>query len=393
MAAKPDQDSAGWHAFDAVLGGERIHVLTRPGFAEWDGIPASHELLADALARAPHARALVLGAGHGALGVYLARRAAAQVMLGDIWEPALAAARRTLAANGATNAAVFDALETPEGDYDYVALIAPPNRGLARRWLLLAHAALRPGGTLVLAGHNDEGIRSIIDDAAALFGDAALLTYRRRCRVAQAVKRDSTEIPPWAAIPGIAPGTWHTFVIETGGERYAIQSLPGVFSYDRLDDGTRMLLEAMPDPIGKRVLDAGCGYGIIGLAAARRGARQVDLLDASTLAVAAARANCAAAELRHAEVVLSDGMAAVRGRSYDLVVSNPPFHTGKEVDDRVARGFIADAYDLLAPGGQLALVANRFLPYQAAMRARYGNVETLAASRGYHVLSARKSSE
>lgn len=388
-----EHPAAGWHTFDAVVGGERIHVVTRPGFPGWDGFGAPNELLADAVDVTPGSRILLLGAGHGALGVLLARRAAAQIVHGDVWEPALAAARRTLAANGVT-ATVHDALDLPgaaAGSFDIVTLVVPSSRGLARMWLLAARDALRPGGYVYLAGHNDEGIRPAIDDAAALFGRATLLAYRRRCRVALAGNAEATGDPDWAHQPGIVPRTWHTFSVETGGERYDIRSLPGIFSYDRLDDGTRLLLETMPDPAGLRVLDAGCGYGILGLAVARRGARRVDMLDASTLAVAAARANVTAAGLQRVEVLLSDGLAAVSGRVYDLALSNPPFHTGKAVDDRVARGFITDTYNLLAPGGRLVLVANRFLPYQAAMRAHYGHVETLAVARGYHVLSALKS--
>ncbi len=383
----------GWHTFDAVVGGERIHVVTRPGFPGWDGFGAPNELLADAVEVVPGSRILLLGAGHGALGAYLVRRAAAQMMLGDIWEPALAAARRTLVANGVA-ATVHDALDLPgtaAGSFDIVTLVVPPSRGLARMWLRAARDALRPGGRLYLAGHNDEGIRPVIDDAAALFGSATLLAYRRRCRVALASKTEANGDPDWAHLPGIAPGTWQTFSVETGGERYDIRSLPGIFSYDRLDDGTRLLLETMPDPAGARVLDAGCGYGLLGLVAARRGARRVDMLDASTLAVAAARANVTAAGLQRVEVLLSDGLAAVAGRVYDMALSNPPFHAGKTIDDRVARGFIANTYNLLAPDGRLVLVANRFLPYEAAIRVRYGHVETLAVSRGYHVLSALKS--
>ena len=80
-------------------------------------------------------------------------------------------AERTLRANAIDNATVrrkLSVLPEANGDYDLVVLEAPANRGLARRWLVEAHTALREDGVLYLAGANNEGIQSIIADADAL---------------------------------------------------------------------------------------------------------------------------------------------------------------------------------------------------------------------------------
>ncbi|MEN9939185.1 MAG: hypothetical protein RLZZ387_5764 [Chloroflexota bacterium] len=375
----------------AKLAGLPLRLVTKPGFPGWDAVSAAQDLLASHVEAPPGARIAVLGCGHGALGAALTRKSSgAALTLTDVNIVALSVAERTLAANDVQGVSLVERISLlPEraGTFDVVAIETPQSRPLARRWLVEAHALLRPGGSLYLAGPNDQGIQPLIGDAAALFGAAAQIGYGGRARVALAVRGDAPPSPVWASEPGIAPGTWHEMEVEITGERLALRSLPGIFSYNRLDDGTRLLLEAMPALVGLRVLDAGCGYGVIGLVAARRGAATVDMVDASTLAVAAARANIRAHDIQGAEAHASDALQAVVRRGYDLVLSNPPFHAGKAVDYDVAHVFIEQARALLPVGGRLVLVANRFIRYDDVMRGLFERVEILAQSKGFRVLA------
>jgi 16S rRNA (guanine1207-N2)-methyltransferase len=136
------------------------------------------------------------------------------------------------------------------------------------------------------------------------------------------------------------------------------------------------------------VLDIGCGWGAIGLLAARRGAAQVDLVDVGLPAVAAAARNIAQAGIANARALPSDALGAVADARYDLIVTNPPFHAGKAIDHDAALAFIAGARDLLTPRGRLLVVANAFLRYERAMQGQFGTVETVAEDRRYHVLQA-----
>ncbi len=352
-------------------------------------------LLAGVVAPSPDSQVLLIGGGDGALAVALARR----VPEGGLWlihtdYRALLAAEGALASAAAGNARVCadPTVAPPAGAFDTVAVETPKDRKLARRWLVGAHAALKPGGRLYLAGANDQGIRAVIEDAGALFGNVAPLGYRRRNRVAGAVRPpvapDPPGAPPWAREPGIAPGAWHEFGLEARGSSFRLRSLPGIFSYDRLDDGTALLLAHLDVPRRARVLDVGCGYGIVGLVAARLGAARVDLIDVNLLAVAAARENIAANGVAGARAFPSDLFGTVGGERYDLIVSNPPFHTGKAVSYDVAHALIDRAPDFLAPGGKLVVVANRFIRYDQRMRARYKEVTCLAETGRYHVLAA-----
>lgn len=391
MSATRERDQHPYYreaTFDAPLRGGTVRVVTKPGIADWERVSPAATLLAEAALTTPDARILHLGCGHGALGVVLARGAArGGVLMSDANYTATTMAARTVAANGITNASVADDPATIEPEtFDVAVLEAPPGRKFARRWLALAHAALKPGGQLYLAGPKAEGIESLIGDARALLGQGATLAYRDHNRIGVATKVEGVATPPWATEPGIAPGTWREFGAKLAGESFGIASLPGIFSFDRLDDGTAFLLAHLRVRPGERVLDLGCGWGALGLAAARAGAWQVDLLDSSLPAIAATRRNIAAAGLANARALPSDATSAVAGERYDLIVTNPPFHAGKGVSYDAAGAFIAGARELLTSRGRLLLVANAFIRYERAMRERYATVEIVAEDQRYHLL-------
>ncbi len=279
--------------------------------------------------------------------------------------------------------------EVGHAAHDVVVIPAPADRALCRRWLVLASRALCPDGVLLLGGANDQGIRSLIGDARTVFGPAQAEDYGGRQRIARFAKpATAPDPPPWVGAPGIAAGTWREFTASVRGKEIAFVTLPGVFAADRLDAGTRMLLDVLPDRMPGSVLDMGCGAGVIGIAASRLGARQVDLVDPNLLAVASARENVTRLRIAGARVLASDVYGAVAKDRYDLIVSNPPFHQGKEIDYTVPDRLIAEAPAHLEPGGSVLIVANAFLAYGKRMERVFRQVETVTATRQYHVLSA-----
>ena len=380
-------------AFSITLGGQAIKIISKPGIPDWDDVSPAQQLLADAVKPTADARMLLLGCGPGALGVVLARQAHAGVatLLDSNWI-SLAMAERTFNANNVTNVRVCSTISLlPEqaGTFDIAMIVVPNDRKLTRRWLVEAYAALKSGGELYIAGANDHGIRSAIDDAEELFGGAHVLGYKHGNRVAQAHKAGAmNHSPAWAGEAGIALGTWHAFEAQARGHSFSLRSLPGVFAYDRVDAGTALLLDVLAIPPGARVLDVGCGYGIIGLVAARLGAAKVELVDVNLMAVVSAGENILHNGIAYAQAFANDGVPDGAARRYDVVVSNPPFHVGKSVDGDIARAFIERARQALVPGGQLILVANQFLRYDQVLRAAFEHVTCRASNRSYSVWSA-----
>jgi 16S rRNA (guanine1207-N2)-methyltransferase len=379
------------HSFSARLGDQIMTVVSKPGLRDWDRVSAASELLAGVIELATRERALLIGSGPGALGVVLARRGG-RVALMDINAIALEMAGRTLQANGIANGQIVQSISVlPEqaGSFDVVAIEVPSDRRLARRWLVEAYGALMPGGRLYIAGANDHGARSVIADAEALFGGAQPLGYRGGSRVAVARKPAAGPLAPeWARAPGIASGSWYEFGAEARGETFRLRSLPGIFAYDRIDEGTRLLLNTIDIPAGAHVLDIGCGYGIIGLLAARLGAASVEMIDINLLAVAAAAENIPTNGIGGARAFVSDGVPDDAIDRYDVVVTNPPFHTGKATNYDITPALIAGARRALKPGGALFLVANRFLAYERELRAAFAQVGSVAETRGYRVWHA-----
>lgn len=374
------------------FGAQALQLITKPGIPHWESPSPADHLLYEEVPLLP-GNTLVLGGNPGALGAALALRSpASHVLLASPNCIALDMARRTLAANGIGNATVLEGVSVlPEwtGRCAGVALLAPPDRKLARRWLLEAWHALAPGGALWLAGANDEGIRSVIADAAELFGTAPVRAYRQSSRLAEALRGpEAGTLPEWAASPGIAPGTWREFAVELRGQRLQICSLAGVFAHDRLDAGTQLLLETIAAPTGARVLDLGCGAGVIGVLAARMGAAHADLADASLLAVASAAETLARNGIASAQARAADGVPPGPASTYDEVLSNPPFHVGKAIDYAVARAFIAQTRRALRPGGRFTLVANAFLRYDQLLHANFDHVACIAQTASFRVWQA-----
>ena len=379
--------------FATTLRGQAVRFISKPGMPHWDHISPATRLLAEAIQVPAGSRVLVLGCGPGALGIALGGTIpGGDIRLADTNFVALNMAERTIRANNLPNVSVDrDAAVLPDRaqSFDAVAVELPGGRKLARRWLLAAHEFLRPGGDLYLAGPNNEGIQSVVDDARDLFGNVVVLGYKERNRVARARKGSSDAAPPaWTEEPGIAPGTWYELDVHVRNLSFHLRSLPGVFAFDKLDDGTSLLLSALDVPQGSRVLDIGCGYGIIGLVAARLGAGHVDMVDVNLLAIAAVHENITRNAIANASAFPSDVAGAVTGQRYDLIVSNPPFHAGKAVDYDVATTIIEDARRLLNPDGRLILVANRFIRYDRLMATLFKRVHVLAENSRFHVLAA-----
>jgi 16S rRNA (guanine1207-N2)-methyltransferase len=162
----------------------------------------------------------------------------------------------------------------------------------------------------------------------------------------------------------------------------------GVFAHKGLDLGTRLLIEAMHVSPTAKVLDLGCGYGAIGISAARLAVKgEVTLVDSDIRATRLAQRNIELNGVTNAQVILGDGTNDLPPKSrFDVVASNPPTHSGREVLDEM----VAGAYQHLKPRGHLYLVINRLLSLKHEVDEVFGGSEVVARSKGFVVIRAQK---
>ncbi len=168
-------------------------------------------------------------------------------------------------------------------------------------------------------------------------------------------------------------------------------TFPGVFSQKRIDPGTALLLKHFPRvPTPSRVVDAGCGCGIL-LAKAAQIWPEADLIgtDDSALALVAsaetARLGGYTPTLLHTHIT-----EEIHSDSVDLVLCNPPFHQGHRVSLDLGFSFIQEAHRILKPGGSLALVGNRHIGYDKDLKKRFNSTKIIGQNRIYRVYLTEK---
>lgn len=180
----------------------------------------------------------------------------------------------------------------------------------------------------------------------------------------------------------------HAFTLECAGRALRFETDAGVFSKNKLDAGTELLLKALPERFEGRALDLGCGWGPVGACLAARwpDARLV-LCDVNERAVGLARENLRRNGLP-GEAFCGDGLDAVEG-AFDLIAVNPPIRAGKAVVYRL----FAQSAERLASGGALWAVMRRAQgadSAQAYLATLFARVEVVERGGGYRVLRAQK---
>ena len=173
---------------------------------------------------------------------------------------------------------------------------------------------------------------------------------------------------------------------EVLGQSISLETQKGLFSPEHIDRGTLAMLQHVNIEAGMRVMDLGCGCGIVGIVAAKiTGEENVFMSDADPLAVETARRNAERNHVAGVNIVLSDGFKSVDAGGFDLILSNPPYQT----DFSVAKGFIEKGFNRLKIGGRLFMVTKRREWYKNKIISVFGGVE-IRETDGYYVFIAQR---
>lgn len=323
------------------------------------------------------AQLLVANDEHGALSVATGARG----LWTDSALSALALAQN-LAANDRVDVPVCWATAPPPAGAEVVAMRVPKTLPYFEYQLAMLQAHF-PAGTQVLAAGMDKHLSPHVASLLEKYiGPTERHPGQRKARLFSACLEQRPLLP----IPDIA--RYHCDALNC-----PLLALPNVFSQDKLDGGSRLLIEqlAAMAPAG-RILDLACGNGVLGLAAYQQGlAPEIVFADESAMALESARRNGASLfpdaqfDFHH-----GDAVASYAGAAADLVLCNPPFHLHHAVDEYAGRRLLDQCARHLPKGGRLCLVANRHLDYLPSLKRHFSRVETLAQDRRFVVWLAQR---
>ncbi len=232
------------------------------------------------------------------------------------------------------------------------------------------------GGKLYLSGEKNDGIKTYTDKAATLLGNKLSFEKEGKSYLAviekQAVSMDrQLDDRNYSAMRTI--GNLH---------QHPIQSKPGQFGWEKIDKGSELLtgylpklLDTFPDA-PKNVLDLGCGYGFISLNAQHLLPQaRITATDNNAAAILACRENFHRRNIQGN--VIADNCAQGINEQFDLILCNPPFHQGFDVESELTQRFINTTRRLLTPQGKALFVVNQFIPLERLAQSIFPGITTL----------------
>ena len=259
-------------------------------------------------------------------------------------------------------------------------LVLPPRqREEGRALLAYAIQETAKDGIVMAAVSNNEGAKTIEGDLKALAGNISSQS-KNKCRVFWATvdgRTDTTLLAEWLKLDAPREIDSH------------FTSRPGLFAWDHIDAGSKLLADHLPRTFKGKVADLGAGFGYLSdfVLAQNPAITRLDAIEAEGRAVEMAELNLAAHGDR-AAVHWLDATKALPD-TYDAIISNPPFHVSDRADRHdVGKAFITSAAKALTSGGQLWIVANRHLPYEETLEASFKHVTVVAQTNFYKVFKA-----
>jgi len=266
--------------------------------------------------------------------------------------------------------------------FDMVLILGSKQRQQTLGWIATAMDLLSPDGQMVLCTPNSLGARAYEKRIIELAGNVQTIV-KSKCRCICARKSNvlnTTLLKEWKAqtLPRI---------MSTG-----LTSQPGVFSWDRMDTGSRLLAEHLPDDLSGCGMDLGCGNGFLTVSILRHcdNISEIHLVDTDANAIACATQNLS--NFSHVSIYTHwlDATAEPIPQGMDWIVLNPPFHAGKAQDIELGKAMIHAACCSLRRSGSLFVVANRKLPYESVLATYLKSTKRLYQGEGFKVIQGIK---
>ena len=282
----------------------------------------------------------------------------------------------------AQQASVHFGVELPEGEFDQAIIFVPKAKELLNYVLHNLAARLKAGSSIFLVGEKKGGVERAAKQLQP-YGKAVKLDSARHCQFWQVHLENTVTAKPLAE--------WaQRYTVPTPQGELTICALPGVFSQNHLDVGTAVLLPYLSQVTAGKIADFGCGAGVISAYLAKLNPKnRIFALDVDAFALASTQMTFEQNQLEPEQIEIK----AVRGIEdaplfLHAIVSNPPFHLGVHTDYTASETLCKESRRHLKSGGELWIVANRFLNYPTLIEQNYKRCTVKADQEGFKVLFA-----
>ena len=279
---------------------------------------------------------------------------------------------------------VFSSEYKNEVKHDLVVINFPKSKDELAFTLAMIAPYLLSDAKIILVGEKKGGVQSSPKLTLHFLNSCQKIDAARHCLLFGGIHKtkegesDAFNIDDW----------YKNYQINISGITLTIASLPGVFSQKKLDVGTAMLLGNLPNNMQGKVLDFGCGAGVISCFIGKKFANtDLSLLDVSALAIASAKKTLLLNGLT-GNVFASNSLSNV-SENYQHIVSNPPFHQGTKTSYQATEDFLRGIKKHLVSNknnkSNITIVANSFLQYLPIMQQHIGKTETIARKQGFSI--------
>jgi 16S rRNA (guanine1207-N2)-methyltransferase len=277
---------------------------------------------------------------------------------------------------------VFSSEYKNDVKHDLVVINFPKSKDELAFTLAMVAPYLNIDAKIILVGEKKGGVQSSPKLTQHFLTSCQKIDAARHCLlfagIVKANENKAFTIDDW----------YKKYQINISGVELTIASLPGVFSQKKLDVGTALLLNNLPEKMQGKVLDFGCGAGVISCFIGKKfNNTDLSLLDVSALAIASAKKTLSLNGLT-GNVFASNSLSKVND-SYQHIVSNPPFHQGTKTSYQATEDFLRDIKKHLITtkkqSSDITIVANSFLQYLPIMQQSIGKTETIATQQGFNI--------
>ena len=274
-------------------------------------------------------------------------------------------------------------VDLPEGDFHQAIIFVPKSKELLNYILHNVVSRLSLGASIFLVGEKKAGVERAAKQLQP-YGQALKLDSARHCQMWQ-VTIDTT-------VTAKALADWaQQYTVATPNGDLTICALPGVFSQNRLDVGTAALLPFLSKVTSGKIADFGCGAGVISAYLAKLNPKnRIFAMDVDAFALASTRMTFEKNDLAPEQLEIT-AVTGIEDAPLFLhaIVSNPPFHQGIQTDYNASESLCKTSRRHLKSGGELWIVANRFLNYPLLIEQNFGQCTTKADQQGFKVLFAK----